>query len=700
MDPSSNPANQKVQARHLRRRAYLYVRQSSMRQVFENTESTKRQYALRQRAIALGWSAEQIIVVDDDQGQSGASADGREGFQRLVAEVGMGNVGIVMGLEVSRLARNSSDWHRLLEICALTDTLILDEDGVYDPAHFNDRLVLGLKGTMSEAELHVLRARLRGGIISKARRGELESPVPVGLVHDERARVVLDPNARVRETLEYFFEVFRRTGSAMGVVKTFRRENVLIPRRIRRGPNRGELAWSPLEHSRALEILHNPRYAGAFFFGRTRQRRRPDGGSFFVALPREEWIALIPNAHPGYIGWDEFEENQRRLQENAAAHGSDRRRSPPREGSALLQGLVICGRCGERMTVRYNHDTGTPYPSYVCQRHGIQNGVAPCQSIVGTTLDATIGKILVELVTPLTLEVALAVQDELAAHAGEADRIRHLEVEHMQYEADLARRRYMQMDPANRLVADELEREWNDRLRAVQAAQEKYEQHKKHACTTLQADERARVLSLATDFPSLWNDPSTSARERKRMVRLLIEDVTLSRSDHIRADIRFRGGVTKSVTLPLPAPSWLLRKTDSDVIAEIDALLDHHTHQEIAAILNARGRRSGEGKPFHSLMVRRLEKDYRLRSRRERLRAAGMLTLAEIAAKLGVSTSTVKIWRLCGQLKAHAFSDKPEHLYEPPGADAPALRKWKGLSKIRQERKVMAEKAKEVQCET
>lgn len=367
-------AHQKVQTRHLRRRAYLYVRQSSMRQVFENTESTKRQYALRQRAIALGWAADQIVVVDDDQGQSGASTDGREGFQRLVAEVGMGNVGIVMGLEVSRLARNSSDWHRLLEICALSDTLILDEDGVYDPAHFNDRLVLGLKGTMSEAELHVLRARLRGGILSKARRGELESPLPVGLVHTELGRVVLDPNARVRETLEYFFETFRRVGSALGVVKVFRRENVLVPRHIRQGPHCGEIAWLPLTHPRAVQILHNPRYAGAFFFGRSRRRRHPDGTFVRIKLPRGEWIALIPNVHPGYISWEEFEENQRRLTENSTAHGSERRRSPPREGSALLQGLVICGRCGERMTVRYQHQNGTGTSVYLCQRRGIERG--------------------------------------------------------------------------------------------------------------------------------------------------------------------------------------------------------------------------------------------------------------------------------------------------------------------------------------
>ena len=693
-------AHQKVQARHLGRRAYLYVRQSSMRQVFENTESTKRQYALRQRAIALGWAAEQIVVVDDDQGQSGSSTDGREGFQRLVAEVGMGNVGIVMGLEVSRLARNSSDWHRLLEICALTDTLILDEDGVYDPAHFNDRLVLGLKGTMSEAELHVLRARLRGGILSKARRGELESPIPVGLVHTELGRVVLDPNARVRETLEYFFETFRRVGSALGVVKVFRREDALMPRHIRQGPHRGEIAWLPLTHSRAVQILHNPRYAGAFFFGRSRQRRHPDGSVVSVKLPRGEWTALIPNAHTGYISWEEFEENQRRLTENSTAQGSDRRRSPPREGSALLQGIVICGRCGERMTVRYQHHNGTGTSVYLCQRRGIERGEPICQSMAGTSLDAAIGKLLVELVTPLSLEVALAVQGELTTNADEADRLRHLEVENMQYEAELARRRYMQIDPDNRLVADELERDWNDRLRAVQAAREKYEEHKKHVCATLQADERARILSLATDFPRLWNASSTGARERKRMVRLMIEDVTLNRGKHIDVSIRFRGGATKSMELPLPAPSWVLRQTAPEVIAEIDALLDHHPNHEIAEILNGRARQSGWGKPFHTIMLTRLEKDYGLRSRYDRLRAAGMLTLAEIAARLGVSTATVKVWRRGGLLKAHVYNDKLGCLYEPPGADAPKPHRGKRLSRILQERDVMTKNPKEVQCET
>src|SRR5450432_4060941 len=320
-------AHQKVKASHLKRSAYLYVRQSTLRQVLENTESTQRQYALRQQAVALGWPVDRVIVIDTDLGQSGASAADREGFQRLVTEVSLARAGIVLGLEVSRLARNSMDWHRLLEICALTDTLILDEDGVYDPAHFNDRLLLGLKGTMSEAELHVLRARLQGGIRNKARRGELKSPLPVGFAYDAGDRVILDPDKQVQETMRFFFETFRRTASACAVVKAFRQKGLLFPRRLKKGPNKGDLVWAELPHSRALHILHNPRYTGAFVYGRSRTRNNPNGGASYTRLPREQWI-LLKNAHAGYISWEQYEENLRRLQENAHTNGADRRKRP------------------------------------------------------------------------------------------------------------------------------------------------------------------------------------------------------------------------------------------------------------------------------------------------------------------------------------------------------------------------------------
>jgi DNA invertase Pin-like site-specific DNA recombinase len=297
----------KVQPRHLERGAYLYIRQSSMRQVLENVESTKRQYALRNRAIALGWHDDQIIVIDNDQGESGASAAWREGFQRLVTDVGMGHAGIVMGLEVSRLARNNADWHRLLEICALADTLILDEDGVYDPTSFNDRLLLGLKGTMSEAELHVLKARLRGGILNKVRRGEYRCPLPTGFVYDDAGNVVLDPDAQIRETIAYFFETFSRVGSASQTVKVFRNEGLDFPSRLRIGKG---TVFRPLTASTAMRTLNNPRYAGAYVYGRRRYRRAADGKKI-IQRKREhgDWLACIPNAHPGYITWERFQEN-------------------------------------------------------------------------------------------------------------------------------------------------------------------------------------------------------------------------------------------------------------------------------------------------------------------------------------------------------------------------------------------------------
>lgn len=392
----SSPEHQKVTPRHLGRRAFLYVRQSTMRQVVENTESTERQYALQRRAIALGWPAERVTVIDSDQGQSGASASDREGFKMLVSEVGMGHAGIVMGLEVSRLARNSTDWHRLLEICALTDTLILDEDGLHDPSQFNDRLLLGLKGTMSEAELHVLKARLRGGLLNKARRGELRTPLPVGLVYDEQGRVRLDPDQQVQHTLRYFFETFRRTRSAFATVRTIRREQLQFPRRLRTKTRKDELVWGGLTENRAVSLLRNPRYAGAFVFGRTRQRANCDGRRVTLRQAREEWLALRAGVHEGYLTWEQYEENQRQLAENARARGVEHRRSPPREGPALLQGLMLCGVCGAGMSVRYHAQGARLLPEYVCRGRGNKEAERKCQCISGVGIDAAIGPLILE----------------------------------------------------------------------------------------------------------------------------------------------------------------------------------------------------------------------------------------------------------------------------------------------------------------
>jgi DNA invertase Pin-like site-specific DNA recombinase len=687
----------KVTPRHLRRHAYLYIRQSTLRQVVENTESTERQYALRQRAVALGWTIEQVVVIDRDLGHSGASAADREGFQQLVRDVGLGRAGLVMGLEVSRLARNSTDWHRLLEICALTETLILDEDGVYDPAHFNDRLLLGLKGTMSEAELHVLRARLRGGIVNKARRGELEIPLPVGFVYDAAGRVMLDPDQRVQETLRAFFDTFRRTGSATAVVKTFRNQQLLFPRHARHGIHDTGTRWVPLQHSRALWVLHNPRFAGAFFFGRSRQRHT-ETRMVIERLPRDEWTALIRDAHAGYITWEEFEENQRRLRENAQAIGGDRRRSPPREGPALLQGIVVCGRCGDRMTVRYHQRHGTLWPTYVCQRRGIARAEPICQTVPGRGLDAAIGRVLIDTVTPLTLEMALTVRQELHTQLEDTDRLHRRAVDCARYEADLARRRYLQVDPANRLVADELEAQWNRALQQVVDAQETYDRQRHADRLSGGPEGRERILALATDFPRLWHDPRTPDRERKRMVRLLLEDVTLIKTaEGVTAHLRFRGGATTTLPLARALNAWQLRETSTEIVALIDQLLDQHTDEETAMILNERGYLSGTRQPFHRGIVQHIRHSHRLRSRYARLRARGMLTRDEIAQRLNVSADTVKTWARLGLLRGHACNAKHEQLYEPPGPNAPRQKQGQRLSDRRPS--VFSDHANEVQYE-
>jgi DNA invertase Pin-like site-specific DNA recombinase len=667
----------KVTASQLARNAYLYIRQSTLKQVLHNTESTARQYDLRGKAIALGWAAAQITVIDIDQGHSGASAADRAGFQQLVAEVSLGRAGIVLGLECSRLARNNADWHQLLEICAVTGTLICDEDGLYDPRDFNDRLILGMKGQISEYELHFIRARLRGGQLSAARRGQLRTGLPVGLAYDVAGHVVLDPDAGVQQALRHLFAVFARTGSARAVVAAFAAEKLLFPVRISTGPRKGELAWMPLTHWRVLRTLHNPRYAGAFVYGRRRATTSANGKNSCQPLPRDQWTALIPGAHPGYITWEAHEANQQILLGNAAARGADRAAGPAREGTALLQGLAICGRCGRRMTVRYHARGGTEVPDYQCMREAIDNAGPRCQVIPGGAADAAIGQLLLEALTPLALEVALTVQAEIEARAAEADAMRASHVERARHRADLARRRYLAVDPGNRLVAGTLEADWNDALRALQAAQDDYD-HATAATAALTDTDKARIRALAADFPALWSDPATPQRERKRMARLLIDDVTITKTNRIHLDVRFRGGQATSLDIPIPPPSWQLRQTRPEVLATLDRLLEDHPDAQAAAALNAAGHRSGEGKPFTGRIVLELRRSHHLPSHADRLRARGLLTLAETASRLGVHTSTIKAWRRAGLLTAHQANDKNIPLFDPPDPADPRLAKRQG----------------------
>src|ERR1035437_10178837 len=414
----------KVTPARLRRDPSLYTRQSTLYQVTHTPEPTGRQYDLKHRASALGRPEDRIHVIDTGQGRSGASAADRAGFQHLVAEVSLGRAGIVLGLECSRLARDSADWQQLVKICAHTDTLILDEDGLYDPAIFNDRVLLGMKGQIPEFELHFLRAGMRGGIVAKARRGELALALPIGIAYDRHGQVAVDPDAGVRHAVRLLFSTFAAPGSAFGVVRAFREQQLTFPARHHRGPRRGELFFQPLTHDRVLTILHNPAHARAPpAGGRPRHATGLDGHHHTSLKPIGDWTVLIKDHHPGYLTWAQHEANLAVLTANAAARGDDRAAGPPREGTALLQGLVVCGRCGRRLTIRYHSRHGTQIPGYVCQNDGIRTAQPICQHLTGDIIDSAVSDLILAALTPAAIEGSRAVSDELTAQAERADQL-------------------------------------------------------------------------------------------------------------------------------------------------------------------------------------------------------------------------------------------------------------------------------------
>lgn len=659
--------SQKIKLSHLSRNAYLYIRQSTLRQVYENSESTKRQYALKQQVISMGWPVESIITIDSDLGQSGATSTERSGFQKLVAEVGMGHAGIVIGLEVSRLSRSSTDWSRLLEICAITDTLIMDEDGIYDTNDFNDRLLLGLKGTMSEAELHFLQARMRGGLMNKAKRGELKRPLPIGYVYNDNDQIVFDPDTQVQQALHLFFKTFRQVGTAWGTVREFNKQGFKFPLRQHKGFGKGELQWIQLVHSRALDTLHNPIYAGIYVYGEY-QTIRTVSGKKRVSMPREEWHTFISNSHPGYITIEEYEHNLKLLKDNLHPRSEDGRKSPPREGPALLQGIAVCGKCGKRMTIQYHNYGSRLIPLYVCQKRCIEYGDKICQHVKGDIIDKEISKILVEMVNPLAMEAALAVQKELNGRKLEIDKYYKQQVERARYDMELARRRYMNVDPDNRLVANELEAEWNKKIKELEQAQATYESQCQAKLQTITDSIRSDILDIALEFPKIWNDQNVPDREKKRMVRCLIEDVTiLSNGSEITLSIRFKGGTSKVLTFPKPPPIWQTWTTRPEIIKEIDYLTNYCIPAEIADILNSKGIKSGQGQTFNKRIIENIIREYKLKNRYTRLREAGFLNLSEKMNEMGASQVTIQKMRETGMINFHRYCDRPIFLYEPEG---------------------------------
>jgi DNA invertase Pin-like site-specific DNA recombinase/predicted DNA-binding transcriptional regulator AlpA len=592
----------KVTASHRSRDAYVYVRQSTPSQMVQHTESLARQYELRERAVALGWPAHQVVVIDADLGRSGAQAEGRVGFKELVADVGLGKVGIVLGIEVSRLARNNADWYQLLDLCAITDTLIADADGVYHPADFNDRLVLGLKGTMSEAELHLIKSRLTAGLKHKAAKGELRQGLPVGLDYDEHDRVVITPDEAVREAIATVFRRFDELGSARQVLIRLREDGVLLPRR-RNGSRR--VTWAPATYPAVHDLLTNPAYAGAFVFGRTRTEKRVDPVTGAVhsrdrLVPREQWEVLICDHHPGFISWETYDANTARLRGNwrrprELAGGA------VREGRALLQGLLRCGRCGRIMQTGYSGTNGN-CPRYVCARaKQLYAGEHVCQSIGGVRLENRIRDELFAVLAPAALTATAQALAQADANYRRELAVFELTVERARYEADRALRQFDNVEPENRLVARTLEANLEAKLAGVRAAENDLAAQRARRPIALTEQELAWITTAGADIRAIFDAPTTTVRERKQLVRAVIAEigVTVHRERRI-AELRivWQGGAVTDVSLPMNKPGRHLRVTDEDTIALVRRLAQHYDDRAIAVILAKQKRRTATGLPF------------------------------------------------------------------------------------------------------
>jgi DNA invertase Pin-like site-specific DNA recombinase len=644
----------KVTAAHLRRRAVVYVRQSSPTQVAMNVESAARQYALADRAVDLGWPRESVWVIDEDTGRSGASTEGRGGFTQLVAEVGLGQVGIILALEVSRFARSSADWHQLLDLCALTGTVIGDTDGLYAPGDFNDRLLLGLKGTMSEAELHLIRARLDGGLRHKAERGELRLSLPVGLDRDADGRIVLSADEQVRGAIGRVFSLFRRLGSARQVVGELLAEGQRLPRRTV-GEHR--IRWARPSYAAVHDFLTNPAYAGAFVYGRTREEKRLGPEGRVVArvreLPIEEWAVCLPDHHPGYVSWADYLATRERLRANVRPRGEGG--GAAREGAALLQGLLRCGRCGRKMQVAYSGTSGR-VPRYACVRgrdlHGSERA---CQTLGGTRLDRAMGGAFLEAVSPAGVAASARATSELMEqHEGRLAQQR-LALERAEYEVARARRQYDACEPEHRLVARTLERALEEALGVAERQRRALAALEQVRPEPLSAGERAALSRLARNLPRVWAASTTTDRVRKQLVRTLVREVIVTVAGpeaHADVEIVWEGGARTALTLRLNRRGTERRRTPEDTVALLRRLAEHHPDGQIAAILNKQGRRTGTGLAFTQARVRSLRHQHDIPPAPPPDADADIVTIAQAAQQLGVATTTIRRWLAAGLLPA------------------------------------------------
>jgi DNA invertase Pin-like site-specific DNA recombinase len=673
--------NPKIAEHHHSRPAYIYLRQSTPHQVRHHQESTERQYALREKALELGWSESLIHTLDRDLGKTGTETAAREDFKTLVAEVSLGQVGAVFALEVSRLARSNLDWHRLLELCALTETLVIDEDGCYNPADFNDGLLLGLKGAMAQAELHFLHARLQGGKLNKAKKGELRFPVPVGFCYDAQSRIILDPDAEVRGAVSLVFRLFGETGSAFGVMQRFAQSALRFPKRSYGGAWDGQIIWGQLTHSRVLSMLKNPSYAGMYVFGRYQYRRQihPEGGvrKRIQAVAMSDWRVRLNDHHEGYITLEEFFHNQERLEKNRTNGEETLVAGPAREGLALLQGLLLCGLCGHALTVRYTGNGGI-YPCYQCNRLR-RDGLASkdCMSFRCDLLDAAILEEVLQALQPAEIELALAALQELESRDQTISRQWQMRLERAEYEAALAERRYQEVDPSQRLVASTLERRWNDALLELEQLKQQAAESLRQQARVATAEQKAKVLALAEDLPRLWQAPTTHSKDRKRMLRLLIKDITvekLANTNQLLAHIRWQGSACSDVSVRLPGKVADRVRYPSAVVAKIRELACRLPDQEIADQLNREGETSAKGLPYTGKMIQWIRWRYQVPP--AELKRPEELTVRQVAERFGTSDLVVYYWIERGVIRSRRINAGMPHWITLSEQDEQRLREW------------------------
>ena len=639
----------KVKPSHIQRAAFVYIRQSSPSQVEHNRESTARQYALVEKACQLGWTKEQVIVIDEDLGLSGSGSAKRSGFARMTAEVALGHVGIVLGLEVSRLARNNADWYRLLDLCGMTDTLIGDSDGVYHPALFNDRLVLGLKGTMSEAELHILRARLDGGIRNKAARGELRRGLPVGFVWGEGdGEVRFHPDEAVVSAIRTVFSKFTELGSARKVWLWFRSEGLSFPTRATMN---SAIRWAAPTYTGIHNVLTNPVYAGAYTYGKIRHERYVDAQGVLRRrtrhLPMAEWPVLLREHHSGYIDWAMFQTNQARIDSNVHPQ-PHQAGGAVREGSALLQGLARCGKCGRRLHTHYRGRNAQP--GYHCSGKDLVQGRGVfCLNVGGVQIDQAVATAFLQALTPAALEATQQALQQLEADRDAALSQWRLAVERARYEAERAERQYRAVEPENRLVARGLETEWERRLRDLAAAEAELQRREQQRPRTLSPEEQNRIRSLGSDLSQVWTAPTTTDRDRKELLRTLLEEVmvTVDRSQYrAHLTLRWRGGALTELDLGLRHYQVRGPRTEEDTISLLRRLAVHYSDDVIAGILNRQARKTATGERFTAVHVgglRRYRKIPRFQPPAEPP-TGELATIRKAAEILGINTSTVHRW--------------------------------------------------------